>query len=212
MANENNQGGIVYVLTNPEMPGLVKIGKTSRDEVEERLKELYSTGVPVPFECEYAARVEDSAKTEKAFHTAFGPYRINPNREFFRIDPEQAIEVLTLLANEDVTPNVQKEAGGVETDANARATIAKRVRRRPGPDFGKMGIPKGSELKFRDSDATVKVVDNSRVCYEGENYSLTRITKKLSGAVSVRRLTPYWTYNGRPLNEIYDETYGPRDW
>ncbi len=79
MTSENNQSGIVYVLTNPEMPGLVKIGKTSRKEVHQRLIELYSTGVPVPFECEYAARVSDETLVEKAFHTAFEPYRINPN-------------------------------------------------------------------------------------------------------------------------------------
>jgi len=46
-----NEHGIVYVLTNPTMPGLVKIGKTSRDSVMARLSELYTTGVPLPFEC-----------------------------------------------------------------------------------------------------------------------------------------------------------------
>ena len=48
--------GIIYVLTNPSMPGLVKIGKTARGDVNARLSELYSTGVPVPFECEFAGR------------------------------------------------------------------------------------------------------------------------------------------------------------
>ena len=48
--------GIVYVLTNPAMPGMVKIWKTGR-EVEARLNDLYTTGVPLPFECTYAARV-----------------------------------------------------------------------------------------------------------------------------------------------------------
>ena len=62
--------GSVYVLTNPAMPNMVKIGKTTRD-VELRLADLYSTGVPLPFECEYAAKVKDVDKTEKAFHTAF---------------------------------------------------------------------------------------------------------------------------------------------
>lgn len=44
------KSGIVYVLSNPAMPGLVKIGKTTRGSVDARLSELYSTGVPVPFE------------------------------------------------------------------------------------------------------------------------------------------------------------------
>lgn len=43
--------GIVYLLTNPVMPGLVKIGMTLRDEIDARMKELYTTGVPLPFEC-----------------------------------------------------------------------------------------------------------------------------------------------------------------
>ena len=82
--------GIVYVLTNPAMPKMVKIGRTGR-EIDERLSQLYSTGVPLPFECAYAARVADMDKVEKAFHNAFEPYRVNPKREFFSIDPEQAI-------------------------------------------------------------------------------------------------------------------------
>jgi hypothetical protein len=58
--------GIVYVLTNPAMPGIVKIGKTSRESVHTRLNELYSTGVPVPFECAFAGRVQDESTVEKA--------------------------------------------------------------------------------------------------------------------------------------------------
>ena len=62
--------GIVYVLTNPAMPGMVKIGKTARESVEARLNELYSTGVPLPFECVYAARVVNETEVEQAFHQA----------------------------------------------------------------------------------------------------------------------------------------------
>ena len=60
--------GIVYVLTNPAMPGLVKIGKTSRGSMTGRLGELYSTGMPLPFECSFAGQVKDFAEVEKAFH------------------------------------------------------------------------------------------------------------------------------------------------
>ena len=53
---------IVYALTNPAMPGLVKIGKTSRDDPQARMKELYnSSGVPLPFECVIAVEVEDDS-------------------------------------------------------------------------------------------------------------------------------------------------------
>ncbi len=42
---------IIYALDNPTMPGLVKIGKTTRENVQSRMKELYTTGIAEPFEC-----------------------------------------------------------------------------------------------------------------------------------------------------------------
>ena len=91
--------GIVYLLTNPVMPGLVKIGMTAQEDIDKRMKELYTTGVPVPFECQFACRVKksDCVKIEKALHTAFEPQRINANREFFRINVGQAKAILELF-------------------------------------------------------------------------------------------------------------------
>ena len=66
---------IVYALTNPAMPGIVKIGKTDRDNPRVRMKELYTTGVPLPFEYPIAIEVEDeqAVRLEKALHRAFSP-------------------------------------------------------------------------------------------------------------------------------------------
>ena len=75
--------GIIYILTNPIMPGIIKIGKTTQEDVKVRMAQLYSTGVPVPFDCEYAAKVNNIDEVERALHTAFGPDRVNPKREFF---------------------------------------------------------------------------------------------------------------------------------
>jgi len=95
MADNGSQ--IVYVLTNPAMPGLIKIGKTTQLEVDDRMKQLYSTGVPVPFDCAFACQVKDASEVEKSLHFAFGNHRVNPNREFFKIEPERVIAVLKLL-------------------------------------------------------------------------------------------------------------------
>jgi hypothetical protein len=64
IAVSQDNAGIVYVLTNPAMPGLVKIGKTSQNEVSARISQLYTTGVPLPFDCEYAVKVADMTQTE----------------------------------------------------------------------------------------------------------------------------------------------------
>ena len=56
----------IYVLTNEAMPGLVKIGRTSGDGVEGRLSALNChAGVPLPFECHFAAEVPEGMHVER---------------------------------------------------------------------------------------------------------------------------------------------------
>lgn len=202
---DNGNNGVVYVLTNPAMPGLVKIGKTTRTDVSARLNELYSTGVPVPFECAYAARVENEAKVEKAFHQAFGPYRLNPKREFFQIEPEQAIALLEIMALEDVTPSLQAEAEKVDVDSKEASKKLKA--RRPNLNFVEMGIPIGSTLHFVQGNATVEVISERKVLLNGEETSLTAATQELLKNSYQVAPGPYWTFNGRSIRDIYNETY-----
>ncbi len=94
----------VYILINEAMPGLIKIGRTTTS-VKQRISELNSpAGIPLPFTCYYAARVEDSVKVEKKLHDAIGDHRIRERREFFRLSPHRAQAALELAALEDVTP------------------------------------------------------------------------------------------------------------
>ncbi len=86
--------GIIYILSNPAIPNLIKIGMTTREDIKSRMAELYTTGVPLPYECIYAAKVPNIDAVEKALHIAFGPNRINPKREFFEIDSMQAIAII----------------------------------------------------------------------------------------------------------------------
>lgn len=47
--------------------------------------------------------------------------------------------------------------------------------------------------------------------YKGETYSLTGITKKLLNLSHAIQPTGYWTYEGKNLRDIYDETYTLED-
>jgi len=66
---------IVYILTNESMLGYVKIGKTTN--LEKRLKDLDNTSTPLPFECVYAAEVDDMDTIEKLLHDTFAKDLIN---------------------------------------------------------------------------------------------------------------------------------------
>ena len=205
MEQQQETYGIVYVLTNPAMPGLVKIGKTSRGSIDVRLNELYSTGVPVPFECAFAGKVEDESKVEKAFHSAFGPYRINPKREFFQIEAEQAIALLELMIVENVTPDFQEEASSVDKEAKAGSDRLKA--KRPVQNFLEMGIPMGADILFQDGVTTCQIASGRRVSFDGEDFSLTALTQKLLDTDRPLQPSPFWTYKGKRLIDIYDETY-----
>ena len=172
---------IVYVLTNPAMPGIVKIGKTSRDNPQVRMNELYTTGVPLPFECAIAIDTEDeqASNLETALHTAFGPYRLNPSREFFEIESYQAQALLQAWPGEDVTPQVNAESD--ELDPSDRAAVNRFKRRRPNLNFIEMGIQVGSVLISVDTDEEAEVTGERQVTFRGEEVSLTAATSLALG-------------------------------
>lgn len=211
MADSNSDYGIVYLLVNECMPGLVKIGKTSRKDMKARLRELYTTGVPLPFECRYACRVRLSHmdELERALHEAFAPDRVNSSREFFRIAPEQALPFLRLLSHiteGDATAEVSSE---LESEMNPEdvAALAKSRSRRPNLDYIALGLKPGDELVFKgNSSIRVAVVDAHRVLYDGDVQSLTSATRKILNKSKTYALqpTPYWSFNGEGLSEIYE--------
>ena len=129
---------IVYVLTNPAMMGLVKIGMTDKNDVRERMSELYSTGVPFPFECVVAREMEDreAADVERALHGAFGRNRVNPSREFFELDPEQVQAILRIMPGRDVTPgNSDEETASQDEDQAAAREYQRRQGRTEEVEF-----------------------------------------------------------------------------
>lgn len=210
MLSKQENYGIVYLLTNPAMPGLVKIGMTTRESIDQRMKELYGTGVPVPFDCRYACKVKssDCAKIEKALHAAFEPNRINTNREFFSIKPEQAEAILALFHREDITEEIISEIQNDLTE-NDKAAGEKFKRRRPPLNFLEMNIPIGSRLFYTkgDNSVEVEVCSDRKVLYNKEETYLTRITRELLGLSYNVNPVRYWTYNGKNLGDIYDETF-----
>ncbi|MGB0343128.1 MAG: GIY-YIG nuclease family protein [Parvibaculales bacterium] len=196
--------GIVYLLTNPAMPGLVKIGKTTRDDPQLRMGDLYTSGVPLPFDCELAVQVEDESAVEAALHQAFEPDRVNPRREFFKIDISQAEALLRLLGTADVTPEITEQN---DADSESKSAAEQYKKRRPPLNFIEMGIEPGSVLHFTRGEETVTTIDGRRVMHNGEETSLSLLTGQLLDSKWYVAPTPHWRYDGRLLREIYNDTY-----
>jgi hypothetical protein len=191
---------IIYVLTNEAMPGLVKIGMTN-DNVESRITQLSThSGVPLPFECYFAAEVNDCAKLEKTLHQLFSENRINPKREFFRIDPEKVVLAISIGDFKEITP------GFVEIDEQEQKALEKAKARRPPIKLEALGIKPGDVLTFsRDETLTATVVDGGKVNFEGEVHSLSsaalRALHRLGYSTPTANGSQYWMFDGELLNE-----------
>lgn len=211
---DNKNYGIVYLLTNACMPGIVKIGKTSRTDLQNRMKELYTTGVPIPFECAYACRIKLShmGKLETALHNAFEPNRVNKNREFFRIKPEQAMAIMQFVDNiQDATSEVSAEIANdmVQEDIIAIENVRQK---RPSINFYEMGLHDGDVLVFvHDENQRATVSGAKKVRFEDEETSLTAITRILLDKPYAVQPTRHWKFEDKNLSEIYDETYPPSE-
>lgn len=197
---------IVYVLTNSAMPGLVKIGYTTQDDANSRIGQLYTTGVPVPFELNYACKVQNAEEVEKALHVAFSPQRINPKREFFKIEPEQAVAILKLLHTEDATAEIEQQPTTIDQESVIAAEQLKS--KRPNMNFLEMGIPIGAELHSVHGPFVVTVIAAKKIRFNNEDVSLTAATRQVLGIEHSVQPSPHWTYQGKLLKDIYEETYG----
>ena len=98
--SEETTLGYVYILKNDAMPGLIKIGKTSRDSAERARELSNATGVPAPFEVAFELSSENYEKLEKEMHKILDNHRVNRNREFFKYSVNKAINLLKKLDTE----------------------------------------------------------------------------------------------------------------
>ena len=57
------------------MEDMVKIGRTSTS-MEQRIRELDNTSLPLPFQCFYAAEVSNAATVEGKLHRIFSDKRV----------------------------------------------------------------------------------------------------------------------------------------
>jgi len=191
---------IIYVLTNEAMPGLVKVGLTT-DSVEVRIGQLSAhSGVPLPFECYFAAEVKDCAKLEKTLHQLFSEGRVNPKREFFKIDPEKVVLAISIGEFKEITP------GAAQIDVEEQAALEKAKSRRPRLKLDALGIKAGDVLTLsRDENITATVLDDGKVDFQGEVLSLSAAA--LKALHSLGYSTPaasgpgYWMFDGELLDE-----------
>ena len=173
--------GYIYIMTNPALKDMVKIGYAT--DVESRRKQLSTTALPYEYEIyatyETSGKLEDK-KLHKMIDNLNPDLRISKNREFFILSPEDAYEVKTVPAKKQKT-------------------------KRPPVNFFKCNISVGAELVFSEDPSVVAVVvDERKVQYKDEITSLSAISDRIKGySTSGPSL---FTYKGKTISQIAEET------
>lgn len=120
--------GYVYILTNPSFKeDWVKIGK-SAVSVEQRVKQLDGTAVPLPFEIYATLKTSKYSEVEKVVHQTIDSLtdlRIRQNREFFNITPQEALNILKRLATVLDDAEIVEYQNEKEIIGNSNVAISK---------------------------------------------------------------------------------------
>ena len=90
----NTKSGWLYVISSPSLPNLVKVGVSRRESPWTRVRELSSSSLPIPFKAHCFVFSDDCFELESAMHKYFDAQRVNKDRGFFAITPQQAIDAL----------------------------------------------------------------------------------------------------------------------
>ncbi|KAA6342227.1 hypothetical protein EZS27_010025 [termite gut metagenome] len=71
-----------------------------------------------------------------------------------------------------------------------------------------MGISVGTKLQYIENPVVeVEVYTDRKVLYNGKITSLTAVIKDILHLDYAIQPTRYWLYNGKNLQDIYNETY-----
>jgi len=128
---------------------------------EERAKELYTTGVALPFKIEFAKKVNNPCQKEKDLHILLEEYYERPNsrREFFVVSPEKIHKFFNIIDGEM----------WIETQEDVRPIVVKR-----GRDMAKC-FTSGQRIRHTIANSTrIGMYDSSKngIVYDGTLLSI----------------------------------------
>lgn len=102
--------GVIYLMSNQSLEGIVKIGKTRTDQFESRMRGLEMDGYRVQkMKREFAIEVDNYDEIEKLLHDIFEKSCIDDS-ELFALDKELAIQLLSSLKGRIIYPKEAQQA------------------------------------------------------------------------------------------------------
>lgn len=208
-----DNGGYIYVLTNPSFPEYVKIGYA--DNVDERVTQLNRTEcTPFAFK-KYAVLHVASRLADKNVHKLIDKFKpelrakenVNGKmriREFFAMSAKEAVEILDTIGSiYGETPQIFEQTIEEQKEERIAEEAAIASERKSPFSFYKCGIKNGEQVVYvHDTRIICTVVSDREISYKGKNTSLSALAKKLLNRKSGVQGTLYFTYNGEILSAL----------
>ena len=90
----------IYVLVNSSIPGMVKVGRTTRQPAARAAELSGATGVATPFVLAFEQEFADGVQAEELIHAELDRrgLRVAANRKFFRGSPAEIVRVVLYVA------------------------------------------------------------------------------------------------------------------
>jgi hypothetical protein len=139
--------GWVYVISNKAMPGLVKVGYSTKDP-EHRAKELNHTGSPHPYLVDYESLIEEPYQIEQKTHKVLSKYR--EDKEWFRCSAEVAIAAIKQVAGTQRIIETYKRAERAKAEEILQKQFAEQEKKR-------------TEKKKKDDVETLLLAEETKI-------------------------------------------------
>lgn len=208
----SKESGYVYILTNPSMPEYIKIGYTK--DLKTRLNNLDTTGVAMPFEPYFTVKTIKYKTLEQVIHRELDKLtdtRARKNREFFKISPEIARDLLLNISN--LIDDAEIDDFGNQMINDARNADGSVKPMSSPTTFAMLGISVGTELEpINKKYPKVTTINNKNLVRleNGEEKTISRAAVDVAGHPT--NGFSCYKYNGEILSNIrkkIDPNYWP---
>ena len=182
----NKERGYVYIFTNKSFrEGWVKIGKTT--DIKKRLTQLDNTSCPLPFDVYATLKTRRYDEAEDFVHEFISHFnqslRIRPNREYFNVAPEEALDILY---------QVKKLMNEPDSEITVYDEKGKKCIKQLEKKHGKTDNPQSEETIETPDNTTETGKHAWLICYDSKNFKVEDCFRK-NGQV-------YWMHKGPVLN------------
>lgn len=209
----SDNGGYIYVLTNPSFPEYVKIGYA--DNVDERVTQLNRTEcTPFAFK-KYAVLHVASRLADKNVHKLIDKFKpelrakenVNGKmrvREFFAMSAKEAVEILDTIGSiYGEKPQVFEQTIEDKKEEQLAEEAAIASERKSPFSFYKCGIKNGEQIVYaHDTNIVCTVASDREILFNGKKTSLSALAKKLLKRNAGVQGTLHFTYNGEILSAL----------